>query len=119
SPTAHAGGMSLHITSSEAWVVYYQTNSTALLEIPWDCGADLSDADRELIVPSVQIFQLGESSEGRHLYQRSKEWADANDDPAYIQAIRLFIAEEQRHAADLGRVLCMNNIPLMRRSFTY
>jgi hypothetical protein len=104
--------------TSESWIAYFQANARSLLLIPWERGAELTDKERPLIARSVQIFQLGESSEGRHLYQRSREWAERNGDPNYPTAIRLFIAEEQRHAADLGRFLTLNGMALLERTFT-
>lgn len=39
-------------------------------------------------------------------------------DAEYVRAIRLFIGEEQRHAADLGRFLRLAGVPLLRLSWT-
>src|SRR5205823_5531735 len=96
----------------------FQTNAKSLMPVPWEIGAELTDDERDAITQSVQIFQLGESSEGRHLSQRSKDWAHRNGDPAYVEAMSLFIKEEQRHAADLGRFLRMHDIPLLQKTFT-
>src|SRR5436190_1415789 len=88
------------------------------MAVPWEAGAELTSDERDAITNSVQIFQLGESSEGRHLFRRSKEWAQCNADPAYVEAMMLFIKEEQRHAAELGRFLRMHDIPLLQKTFT-
>jgi hypothetical protein len=66
---------------------------------------------------SLQEFQAGEYSEGRHLYQFAREYAARTGDYEYLRAIRLFIAEEQRHALHLARFLTINDIPLVRTTF--
>ncbi|MGW5441394.1 ferritin-like domain-containing protein [Nocardia asteroides] len=54
---------------------------------------------------SLQAWQLGETSDGRHLAASADRFATATGDPAYRDVIDLFIREEQRHGALLGRVL--------------
>jgi hypothetical protein len=88
------------------------------MRIPWHIGPDLTDADRAAIAHSIQIFQLGENSEGRHLMRYAKEWAARTGDSAYPEAIRMLIVEEQRHAGVLGRFMEMNNIARLRRGST-
>jgi rubrerythrin len=104
-------------TSAE-WKKYYEENARSLLEIPWQIGYELTADERKAIASSVQDFQAGESSEGRHLFQYAKNYAQQTGDYEYIQAIRLFIAEEQRHARDLARFLQINRIPLVKTTFT-
>ncbi len=104
--------------SSEDWVAYYGRNAAEPVEIPWDRGAELTEADRSAVAASMQGFQLGESSEGRHLIDRARAWSIQNDDPAYPDAIRLFIGEEGRHARDLGRFLDLNGIPRIEKAFS-
>ena len=62
------------------------------------------------------MFQRGESSEGRHLLRCAQQYAAKTGDRDYVAALRLFIAEEQRHAHDLGRFLEINGIPLAKKS---
>ena len=100
------------------WRKYYEENARSLLEIPWQIGHELSENEKAAIASSVQDFQAGESSEGRHLFQYAKNYAKETGDSEYVEAIRLFIAEEQRHARDLGHFLQINEIPLVRTTFT-
>ena len=65
----------------------------------------LTPEERDAIATSVQEFQLGESSEGRHLIRAAQRHAKQTGDQDYVAAMRLFIAEENRHARELGRVL--------------
>ncbi len=104
--------------TSIEWQIYYEENAGLLLEIPWQIGREVTDEERKAITTSVQDFQAGESSEGRHLFQYSKAYAEQTGDYEYIEAIRLFIAEEQRHARDLAHFLQINDIPLVKTTFT-
>ena len=105
------------LTSLE-WKKYYEENARSLLEIPWQIGYELTEEEQKAIASSVQDFQAGESSEGRHLFQYSRNYAEQTGDYEYVEAIRLFIAEEQRHARDLAHFLQINGIPLVKTTFT-
>ncbi|MBZ0165310.1 MAG: ferritin-like domain-containing protein [Candidatus Omnitrophica bacterium] len=100
------------------WLEYFQTNNATLLAIPWEAGAELSPADKQAIAASVQIFQLGERSEGKHLAKSARQYAQQTGDQAYYEAMVLFIKEEQRHARDLGRFMELNGIPIIKRTPT-
>ena len=104
--------------TSLEWRKYYEENARSLLEIPWHMGHELTEAEQKTIAASVQDFQAGESSEGRHLFQYAKIHAEQTGDYEYVEAIRLFIAEEQRHARDLAHFLQINEIPLVKTTFT-
>ena len=105
------------LTSLE-WRKYYEENARALLEIPWDIGRELTNEEQKVIASSVQDFQAGESSEGRHLLQYAKVYAEQTGDHEYVEALRLFIAEEQRHARPLAHFLQINEIALVKTTFT-
>ena len=103
--------------SSNEWRLYYEENARSLLDIPWDRGPELTAEEVAAIAQSLREFQAGESSEGKHLFRHSQEYARRTGDHEYVEAIRLFIAEEQRHARDLGRFLTLNGISLVRTTF--
>lgn len=105
------------LRTSREWREHYEQNALSLLDIPWDAGADLNQAERLAIAASVQGFQAGESSEGRHLYRAAEKYAHESGDDEYLRAIRLFIKEEQRHARDLARFLELNHIPPLKTTF--
>jgi hypothetical protein len=88
-----------------------------LLEIPWALGPELTDREKAAVASSLQEFQVGESSEGRHLLRDAEAYGEQSGDDAYPRTMRLFIAEEQRHARDLGRFLRLNGIPLVKTTF--
>ena len=104
--------------TSQEWKKYYEENACSLLEIPWQIGHELTEEEQKAIASSVQDFQAGESSEGRHLFQYAKNYAKDTGDSEYVEAIRLFIAEEQRHARDLAYFMQINRIPLVKTTFT-
>lgn len=104
--------------SSREWRLYYEQNACSLLDIPWSIWADLTPDELTAIAQSLKEFQAGESSEGKHLFKYAKDYANRTGDQEYLAAVRLFIAEEQRHARDLGRFLTLNRIPLVQTTQT-
>lgn len=103
--------------NSDRWREYFRHNAQHLLAIPWEDGVNLTEEEREAVAASVQEFQLGESSEGKHFTGLAREYSDRTGDADYIHALRLFIGEEHRHARDLGRVLDLAGIP--RTGYTW
>ena len=100
------------------WFRHFEHNRDTLLDIPWDAGPELTAAERADLGGSLAEFQRGESSEGRHLIAYADRHARQSGDVAYGAAIRLFVAEEQRHARELARFLELNGVPLARRTWT-
>src|SRR5690348_13071644 len=101
--------------SSQDWVDYFRCNGFVAMRVPWHLGPDLRPEERRAIAHSVQLFQLGESSEGRHLMRYAREWAARAGDAAYSEAIRMLIAEEQRHSSALARFMDLNGIARIAR----
>jgi hypothetical protein len=97
---------------SHEWCRYFRRNATMLLDIPWASGAGLTLAERDAIADSIREFQLGESAEGRHFVRAAKAYAARSGDREYVEAVRLLIGEEQRHARDLARFLQLADVPL-------
>ncbi|MGA9721004.1 MAG: hypothetical protein WBQ86_00995 [Candidatus Binatus sp.] len=104
--------------STQNWVDHFRWNGSVAMRVPWHIGPDLSDEERAAIAHSIQTFQLGENSEGRHLMRYAKEWAGRTGDTAYPEAIRMLIVEEQRHAGVLGRFMEINGIARIERGCT-
>jgi hypothetical protein len=101
---------------SRRWCDYFRENLRHLLALPWQDGPRFPDGEQQALAASLQDFQLGEQSEGANLPRRAREHAEAVNDPDYPEAMRLFIAEEQRHAATLGRFLTLAGVPLLQSS---
>lgn len=96
--------------SRDQWTDYFTNNQTRLLHIDWGDTYELTAVEQIAITSSVQQFQLGEQSEGKRLIQLAKQYANRTGDTDYLQALHLFIAEEQRHAHDLGRFMDQQHI---------
>jgi hypothetical protein len=103
--------------ATEQWRQHFLDNNSALMQIPWHLGVCFTPAERDALAESIQEFQLGESSEGKHLMRQAKCYAEAHGDVAYPYTLGLFIAEEHRHARDLGRVLDLAGIPRASHSW--
>src|SRR4051812_33254484 len=94
-----------HVRSSLEWIDYFERNAATQRPIPWESGAAVTDSELAAFAVSLRGWQLGETSDGTHLQAAAKHYAAAVGDPEFVQAVRLFIAEEQRHGANLGRFL--------------
>jgi hypothetical protein len=99
--------------SSRRWCDYFRRQRGALLPIPWEYGAELTDAELDWIAASLQVFQQGEAQEGRHFYRCARAYAAASGDRAYAEAHRLFMEEEKRHGRDLARFLALAGVPVL------
>jgi hypothetical protein len=89
---------------------YFQANQGHYADLAWDDPHQLTSYELRAVRASLQTFQRGESSEGHYLYARAKQLGD----PEYTAAMRLFIKEEQNHAAVLGRFLDQQGIARLR-----
>ena len=103
---------------SAKWFDYFQRNKLRLLPIPWEHGAKLCDDDRSALISSLQDFQLGESSEGKRGLELASLYAERIGDPAYVETLRVFFAEENRHAEYLRHDLDRAGTPPLQRSWT-
>lgn len=100
---------------SSEWLRYFRGNLVVtVVALPWEAGFRLPAAERRALAASLRGFQAGESSDGRRLLAYGERYADRTGDRDYLAALRLFIAEEHRHARDLGRFLTLNDVPLVK-----
>ena len=99
------------VTTSAQWIQYFLDNADNLLDIPWRNGLGASPEELAEILPSLRAWQLGETSDGAHLKAAARNYANEVGDADFVQAIDLFIAEEQRHGETLGRYLDMAGVP--------
>ncbi|MFT5128290.1 MAG: hypothetical protein ACI8W8_001899 [Rhodothermales bacterium] len=104
--------------SFSRWQRYFDENGANLQAIPWEQDHPLSDAERHAIRSSIAIFQLGESSEGRHFRDLAQRWCAARGEYDYLPALESFIAEENRHARDLASFMEGQSIPCQKAHWT-
>jgi len=103
--------------SSGQWRAYFSDNCQGANSLRCETEVRLDGNERRAVIKSLQAFQLGESSEGLHLYRCAEQYAKTTGDAQYLEAIKLFIREEQRHAQYLARFMELANIPLVRKIF--
>lgn len=100
------------------WVDHFERNdavhATVDAAIDFDAACTLPPTVRDPLIASVRRFQLGESGDGQQLLRNARRAGD----PEYVDAIRLFVAEEQQHAALLLRLLGYLGGEPMRRHWT-
>ena len=63
---------------------------------------------------SLRGWQLGETSDGKHLLAAARQYATEVGDPYFLDVVRLFIKEEQRHGSNLGRFLDLAGVERAR-----
>jgi len=103
------------VWSAARWCAYFVRQRRTLLAVPWDRGPELTEQERCLVGPSLQEFQQGEGLEGRHFFHCVAAYGERTGERDYVEAHRLFMAEEKRHARDLARFLRMAGVPLLER----
>ena len=108
---------SLQARSSGQWHDHYVRNAGSRLDVPWERGAEITPEEKEAVAESLQAWQLGETSDGRHLLAAARRYARRQDDPLFVEVVRLFIKEEQRHGRELGRFLDLAGIGRVSRNW--
>lgn len=92
------------IKSSTYWKEHFKEN-LRIKRVDWTQQPTITDQEKAQILYSLKAWQLGETSDGRHLLAAAAKYAERTDDPEYVEAIRFFIKEEQKHGANLGRYI--------------
>ena len=95
---------------TQSWFEYFRQNTWPAT--PWDDPYRLTREERIAVISSIRQFQLGEGSEGNAFVERARRFGG---DPEFIPTLRLFIQEEQRHSASLGRFLDLHNCPWLKK----
>lgn len=87
------------------WIEYFKYNNEHLLKLDYNRNKELTEEEKRLITPSIKAFQIGEGSEGKHLSKVVKKFAKKNHYEAYIEIMRWFILEENRHSQTLKKYM--------------
>jgi hypothetical protein len=93
------------VRTTAEWLDYFRTNADNHPRIPWAAGAEVTPTELATIARSLQAWQLGETSDGRHLLAAAARYAARVSDAGFVAMARLFILEEQRHGELLGKFL--------------
>lgn len=101
--------------SSAQWLEHFRANEEP--EVLSQDGPRLAKAEKDAVIASIQEFQLGENSEGRHLHRRSREYAEEKGDEDYLRAMEYFIREEQRHARYLRDFLAVERFGTLKKTW--
>ena len=102
--------------TSKNWIQYFKRNALEM-RVNWKLKPDINEQEISLILKSMQAWQLGETSEGRNLILASTKYAEQIGDQDYVEAVRLFIKEEQKHGNNLGRYLDSINQPRIKKDW--
>lgn len=97
------------------WARWFRASPEHQLAVPWEADFRLSAAERRIIGSSMAQFEKGESSDGRHLMDKALLATSRQADQSYIEALRHFILEENRHSALLGRFMDQQELPRIER----
>jgi hypothetical protein len=100
--------------ASDRWLSYFLHNRTNRIPIPWERGVHPEPCWRVALITSLQRFQVGETGKGMHLMRGAQTTGDAT----YVEAMRLFIEEENEHARLLAKILTQLDAPLLEHHWS-
>jgi hypothetical protein len=86
---------------NQAWRRYFESNLHRRGAIVPEALDGIAEPLRRELVRSLRIFQAGETGEGRIVAEAARQ-PGARHDADFVEALRLYIAEEGRHARELG-----------------
>lgn len=92
--------------TSSQWVAHFEQNLQKK-RIDWNLSPEITEDELNRIRYGLRAWQKGETSDGHNLRTAAFRYAAKINDPMYYRAICLFIKEEQKHGANLGRYIDM------------
>jgi hypothetical protein len=95
------------------WEQYFLANKGHFDHLDWNDTRLLTNEERKVITASIQQFQRGEHSEGKHFMS----FARSMNDESYLDTVKVFIREEQDHALVLGRFMDIQDIPRIKKDW--
>ena len=102
--------------TTQNWITHFKANALKK-RINWEQQPNISEEEIGNILKSLQAWQLGETSEGRQLIAAAEKYAFKIADPVYVDAIKLFIKEEQKHGNNLGTYLDRIGKPRLKKNW--
>ncbi len=100
------------------WLNHFEYHSEHPRRIPEGIPNVLTVAERQLIAPSVGVFQLGEQSAGTHLLRAAYRFAQEHDAAEVARITELLVREEQQHATLLRAFMACHGIPIRQHHWT-
>lgn len=97
------------------WLRYFEANREQFIEPDWVAPCPLERTIKNRLALSLSHFQLGETGGGRHLLRKAGQAGEA----AYIEALKLFVAEEAEHARLLEGLVRRFGGALISRHWTH
>ena len=108
---------SMDLKDSTAWLHHFEENRLHRPEPDWHRPTPFPGPVTVPMARSLAHFQLGESGDGATLLNEARRtWAD---DPDYVAALVLFVAEEQEHARLLAQQVIRFGGTLVTRHWTH
>jgi len=102
--------------TSQYWINHFRANGI-VKRVNWDQQPAITPTEMAAVLPSLQAWQLGETSEGKHLLAAATKYARHIGDSHYVYAVQLFIKEEQKHGNNLGQYLDMIGKPRIKKNW--
>ena len=102
--------------TSKQWIEHFEQNALRH-RVDWRVKPVISATELSNVLHSLQAWQLGETSDGVHLIHASRIYATSVGDAHYVEAVQLFIKEEQKHGNNLGRYLDAINQPRIGKNW--
>lgn len=87
--------------TSQFWKNHFE-NNLKKERVDWSLKPDITKIEKDSILFSLKAWQLGETSDGSNLIKAASKYANKISDQDYIDAVKLFIKEEQKHGNNLG-----------------
>jgi hypothetical protein len=100
---------------SRKWFTHFSLRSMTALHVSSNAVMQLSEKERRTITPSIQQFELGESSRGQRLLERGQRFGSSVNDPLFAGALEMFIKEEQQHSRYLEAFMDSQSIPRVQK----
>ena len=92
------------IHTSLYWKNHFE-NNLLKQRIDWNVSPSITEEEKNSVLYSLKAWQLGETSDGKHLLAAATGYSSKIKDADYVSAIRLFIKEEQKHGNNLGKYI--------------
>src|SRR5262249_51142578 len=81
------GGAAPRAGTGGEWLAHFRAGAARQRPVPWEAGAGVGPGELACVAASLQAWQLGETSDGRHLRAAAARHAGRVGDPDYLAAV--------------------------------